>query len=171
MKENGPTKDFHRFCCCMARRVGNMFVLCERHDGSPIVIAGPCWPFCFLVTLPLILGIPGTVAYFVIISNNSPLVSTIRFVVGDCAFCGRCSYQRRLSFHVLAYLGRLYLLSSPRLCSCFLILCQLSGSRSHGTGDRRRGRRGRLVLERASGKFPPTGSFVLSRVWSADSRL
>lgn len=59
----------------MARRLGNMFVLCERGDGSPIVIAGPCWPFCCLVTVPLILGIPGAVAYFTIIREDSILVS------------------------------------------------------------------------------------------------
>lgn len=74
--ENGPVRDFHRFFCCCARRLGNMFVLCERTDGTPIVIAGPCWPFCICVTLPLILAVSGAVAYFVIISNNSPLVST-----------------------------------------------------------------------------------------------
>jgi len=74
--ENGPVKDCHRFCCCCARRLGNMFVLCERTDGTPIVIAGPCWPFCLFVTLPLILGVTGAVAYFVIISDDSPLVST-----------------------------------------------------------------------------------------------
>lgn len=74
--ENGPVKDFHRFCCCCCRRLGNMFVLCERPDGSPIVIAGPCWPFCMFVTLPLILAVAGAVAYFVIISKDSPLVSS-----------------------------------------------------------------------------------------------
>mmetsp|Transcript_15221 Transcript_15221/g.34402 ORF Transcript_15221/g.34402 Transcript_15221/m.34402 type:complete len:156 (+) Transcript_15221:154-621(+) len=73
--EHGPINDFHRFCCCCSRRLGNMFVLCERSDGTPIVIAGPCWPFCIFVTLPLILAVSGAVAYFVIISDDSPLVS------------------------------------------------------------------------------------------------
>ncbi len=75
--ENGPVRDFHRFWCCCARRLGNMFVLCERIDGTPIVIAGPCWPFCMFVTLPLILAVSGAVAYFVIISDDSPLVSCV----------------------------------------------------------------------------------------------
>jgi hypothetical protein len=75
--EHGPIKDFHRFFCCCARRLGNMFVLCERSDGSPVVIAGPCWPFCVFVTLPLILSISAAVAYFVIISDDSPLVSEV----------------------------------------------------------------------------------------------
>ena len=73
--EHGPVKDFHRYWCCCARRLGNMFVLCERTDGTPIVVAGPCWPFCTFVTLPLILAVSGAVAYFVIISDDSPLVS------------------------------------------------------------------------------------------------
>lgn len=52
-----------------------MFVLLERTDGSPIVIAGPCWPFCMGITLPLILGISGLVSYFVLFSSSSGLVS------------------------------------------------------------------------------------------------
>jgi hypothetical protein len=51
-----------------------MHVLCERRDGSPVVVAGPCWPFCCGVTLPAILGISGAVSYFVIFSDSSPLV-------------------------------------------------------------------------------------------------
>lgn len=73
--EHGSIDDFHQYFCCCARRLGNMFILCERADGSPIVIAGPCWPFCSLVTLPLILAVSGAVSYFFIISPNSPLVS------------------------------------------------------------------------------------------------
>ena len=75
--ENGRVRDFHRFWCCCARRLGNMFVLCERTDGTPLVVAGPCWPFCVCVTTPLILAVSGAVAYFVIISDNSPLVSSV----------------------------------------------------------------------------------------------
>jgi hypothetical protein len=52
-------------------------MLCERRDGSPIVIAGPCWPFCCLVTVPLIMGISGAVSYFVIINEDSPLVGAL----------------------------------------------------------------------------------------------
>lgn len=53
-----------------------MFILCERTDGSPIVIAGPCWPFCMGITLPLILGISALVCYFILFNANSGLVST-----------------------------------------------------------------------------------------------
>jgi hypothetical protein len=51
VEENGPIRDYNRFFCCCARRLGNMFILWGRSDGSPIVVAGPCWPFCVLVTL------------------------------------------------------------------------------------------------------------------------
>lgn len=73
--ENGSRRDFHRFFCCCAERLGNMFVLCKRRDGTPIIVAGPCWPFCLFVTVPLILGASGAVSYFVIISEQSQLVS------------------------------------------------------------------------------------------------
>ena len=43
-----------------------MFALLRLRDGTPLVLAGPCWPFCVLVTLPLILGIAGSVTYFVL---------------------------------------------------------------------------------------------------------
>eukprot|EP00979_Chaetoceros_neogracilis_P005461 scaffold992_cov250-Chaetoceros_neogracile.AAC.5 len=38
------------FCCC-AKQLGSMHVLCERRDGSPVVIAGPMWPFCMKMLL------------------------------------------------------------------------------------------------------------------------
>jgi hypothetical protein len=72
--ENGPLKDFHSYFCCCAKRLGNMFVLLERTDGSPLVIAGPCWPFCMGVTVPLILGISALVCYFVVFNADSGMV-------------------------------------------------------------------------------------------------
>jgi hypothetical protein len=48
-----------------------MFALVSFPDGTPIVVAGPCWPFCVFVTLPLILGISVVVSYFMIIDANS----------------------------------------------------------------------------------------------------
>jgi len=57
------------FCCC-ARRIGGMFSLVERSDGSPIIIAGPCWPCCFFITLPLIAGIAGLVTYYVVFNQD-----------------------------------------------------------------------------------------------------
>jgi len=57
------------FCCC-ARRVGNMYFLIEKQDGSPVVVAGPCWPFCMGVTVPLIVGISAAVIFLVIFNQR-----------------------------------------------------------------------------------------------------
>lgn len=48
-----------------------MFALMSYPDGTPIVIAGPCWPFCVFVTLPLVLGIPAVVTYFLVIDDGT----------------------------------------------------------------------------------------------------
>lgn len=48
--EGRAPRDVHTYFCCCARRIGHMFALLSYPDGTPIVIAGPCWPFCFFVT-------------------------------------------------------------------------------------------------------------------------
>ncbi len=68
------------FCCC-SRRVGSMFFICERRNGSPIVVAGPCWPFCTFVTFPLIAGLSGLTLYFCILRENAALVSANIFLM------------------------------------------------------------------------------------------
>lgn len=67
------TEDFNRYFCCCAHRVGSMFFLLERKDGSPILVAGPCWPFCTFVTVPLIVVLSGLVGYFIVSNPNSRL--------------------------------------------------------------------------------------------------
>ena len=47
-----------------------MHILCSHPDGSPIIMAGPCWPFCMFVTVPLILGISALVVYFLILDDS-----------------------------------------------------------------------------------------------------
>lgn len=69
-KPYAVTESFNTYFCCCARRVGSMFFLIEKKDGSPIVVAGPCWPFCTFVTAPLIVVLSGMVGYF-IVSNPS----------------------------------------------------------------------------------------------------
>mmetsp|Transcript_27381 Transcript_27381/g.46337 ORF Transcript_27381/g.46337 Transcript_27381/m.46337 type:complete len:277 (-) Transcript_27381:547-1377(-) len=64
-------EDFHKYFCCCARRVGSFFFLLERKDGSPIIAAGPCWPFCTLVTVPLILVLSTLVMVFIVFNKNS----------------------------------------------------------------------------------------------------
>ena len=68
-------EDFNRYFCCCARRVGSMFFLLEKKDGSPIVVAGPCWPFCTFVTTPLIVVLSGLVGFFIVSNPNTGLVS------------------------------------------------------------------------------------------------
>ncbi len=68
-------EDFNRYFCCCARRVGSMFFLLERKDGSPIVVAGPCWPFCTFVTTPLIVVLSGLVGFFIVSNPDTGLVS------------------------------------------------------------------------------------------------
>ena len=58
-----------------------MFILLEQADGSPILIAGPCWAFCFFVTVPLIVGISGLVSYFLVLNEDSGLVREITLCV------------------------------------------------------------------------------------------
>uniref|UniRef100_A0A7S1Y6N1 Palmitoyltransferase n=1 Tax=Grammatophora oceanica TaxID=210454 RepID=A0A7S1Y6N1_9STRA len=75
--EGRVEQDVNTYFCCCARRVGNMFFLVEQGDGSPIVVAGPCWPFCMGVTVPLIIGISSLVCAFIIFNPNSGLPSWV----------------------------------------------------------------------------------------------
>jgi len=70
IKCTGTISDFYDCFCCCSRRVGNMFFFCERSNGSPLVVAGPCWPFCIFITVPLITGLSGIVTYFAIFVNS-----------------------------------------------------------------------------------------------------
>ena len=79
-------EDFHKYCCCCARRVGSMFFLIEKPDGTPIVVAGPCWPFCTFVTVPLIVGIGTIVGIFIVSNPSTGLVSQVGYVVTHCRF-------------------------------------------------------------------------------------
>lgn len=54
-----------------------MFFLLEKRDGTPIVVAGPCWPFCTFVTVPLIVVLSGLVVYFILLDPMIGLVSMI----------------------------------------------------------------------------------------------
>jgi len=56
--------------CC--RQVGNMRFICEKLDGTPRLVAGPCWPFCLFITFPLIAGLSTLVAYFIIFKSGTP---------------------------------------------------------------------------------------------------
>ena len=72
--EGRSIRDIHSYCCCCAKRIGNMFALVSKSDGTPVVIAGPCWPFCIFITLPLIIGISMLVIFFLILGDTFVLV-------------------------------------------------------------------------------------------------
>lgn len=69
----GTSEDCFSACCCCSKRVGSMFFLCESRDGSPIVVAGPCWPFCVFITVPMIVVLSGLTLWFCILQEDSPL--------------------------------------------------------------------------------------------------
>lgn len=76
----GKVDDCSTIFCCCAREVGSMQFICERSDGSPIVVAGPCWPFCSFVTVPLICGLSGLVAYFCIFNEDAAVPSWFGYI-------------------------------------------------------------------------------------------
>mmetsp|Transcript_34349 Transcript_34349/g.39132 ORF Transcript_34349/g.39132 Transcript_34349/m.39132 type:complete len:253 (-) Transcript_34349:411-1169(-) len=78
--ENDPTKDYHTYFCFCARRLGNMFILLEKSDGRPCIVAGPCWPFCMGVTVPLILGISALVCIFILFNNTVGLPLWVAYI-------------------------------------------------------------------------------------------
>lgn len=56
--------------------MGSFFFLLEKKDGSPIIVAGPCWPFCTFVTVPLILVLSTLVMVFIVFNKDSGMVSS-----------------------------------------------------------------------------------------------
>jgi len=80
VSENGPIRDYHSYFCFCSRRLGNMFILLEKSDGSPCIVAGPCWPFCMGVTVPLILGISALVCIFILFNNYVGLPRWVAYV-------------------------------------------------------------------------------------------
>ena len=70
MAEGTLPNDIHSYFCCCSRRIGNMFALISYSDGAPLVIAGPCWPFCVFITLPMILIIPICIMYFIVYKDS-----------------------------------------------------------------------------------------------------
>jgi len=77
----GTVEDFNSYCCCWARRrIGGMFFLLERANGSPLIVAGPCWPFCTFFTTPLILVVSGLVSYFVVLNQDLGVPWWLKFI-------------------------------------------------------------------------------------------
>lgn len=60
------------FCWC-SKPLGGMFILCQRRNGDPLMIAGPLWGFCMFITVPLILFISGVFLHFVVMNDKMDL--------------------------------------------------------------------------------------------------
>jgi hypothetical protein len=104
-----------------------MFFLVEKKDGSPIIVAGPCWPFCTFVTVPLIVVLSGLVGYFIVSNPSSGLVSeSFR-----CLLINVVDASQLTSFN-LPVLGMFLavvvcpdILSNISIRPCCIILCKL----------------------------------------------
>lgn len=65
-EKGGFLQSFYVCCCCARRRIGDMFVLLETRDGRPLMVVGPCWPFCAFITVPLIIVVSALIGVFVL---------------------------------------------------------------------------------------------------------
>jgi len=59
------------FCCCAKQHIGEMLVLVEKKDGTPVVIAGPSWPMCIFCTVPIIVVGGFLITYFILMDNEN----------------------------------------------------------------------------------------------------
>jgi hypothetical protein len=97
-----------------------MFALVSASDGTPIVISGPCWPFCLFVTVPLIIGISCLVIFFLILGETFALVRIDLF----CVTTLRSVKSHRFQCSAKLDIGYLYPLGFG--CPCFPFLCVVS---------------------------------------------
>ena len=65
-----------------------MFILMSWPDGTPLLIAGPCWPFCVGMTVPLVIGISFCVSLFVLVLSDDFVREGVLFVL--CALFLPC---------------------------------------------------------------------------------
>ena len=132
-----------------------MFAICSYPDGTPILIAGPCWPFCALVTgkahinlclnvrlvfalvltfffsaVPLILGVSFLIAWFLIYDSDK--FDLVRVVSLPCSrFLERSMTNSFCSF--AAGLDALRVWRCHRFCHGEPLLCVVQRPRSNGT--------------------------------------
>merc|ERR1712151_1122992 len=93
------SEDMNSYFCICAKKIGGMFSLLERSDGTPIIITGPSWPTCIFCTVPIIAIVSFLVTWFIIldIENTLPwyiLPIYISFISGTLIslfFTGCCN--------------------------------------------------------------------------------
>lgn len=81
-------------CCCCSHRIGGMFPLLARKDGTPILIVGPGWAICLFLTFPIILVGSSLISYFLffiecwwmlIIIDTLAFVTLVSLVFVSCS--------------------------------------------------------------------------------------
>ncbi len=122
-------EDFYNYCCCLSKRHGNMFFLLEHKDGSPILVAGPCWPFCAFITMPLIIVAVIVVTYFMFVHWSFPW------------------WVALLYYPVAAF----------TVLSLFMVGCRDPGLVER-VSDEEMGRSGEMIWNEQTGSFRPTGA-------------
>ena len=74
------------FCCCAVQRIGAMFVLVEKDDGTPVFIVGPEWQCCMCCTVPTILLGSFGLIYFILMNDDFDAVSFFPLFFTTCPF-------------------------------------------------------------------------------------
>jgi len=66
--------DIKSCVCCCATKIGGMYSLVERKDGTPIIITGPSWPMCLFCTVPIIIASGFAITWFILRDAETNLV-------------------------------------------------------------------------------------------------
>jgi hypothetical protein len=104
-----------------------MHAILSYPDGTPIILAGPCWPFCVFVTFPVIIGVATLVSYFLVIDDTFGLVCNKSFIM---IFI--CLMSLTQSCFSSAELDSYNLFSLRCICAADVILCRLPRSWTDG---------------------------------------
>jgi hypothetical protein len=92
--------------CFYKRKVGRMYVLLEKEDGTPLMVMGPCWPMWF-GTCALITSITIVVLYFFaskylflwIPATFLAVVVLVFFVITGCSNPGIVRRHQEMNEH------------------------------------------------------------------------
>ena len=78
------SNDMNTWFCCFATKIGGMFSLFEKNDGTPIIIAGPSWPVCIFFTFPIILIGSFLITWAILLDTGLVSVVSIRKKTKSC---------------------------------------------------------------------------------------
>lgn len=80
--------DIKSCVCCCATKIGGMYSLVERKDGTPIIITGPSWPMCLFFTVPILIASSFAITWFILmdVETNMPwwiIPIYVSFIIGS----------------------------------------------------------------------------------------